>query len=107
MARLEEIAKLDATSNFPLPLRPPHTGTTPDGRKTLIIWRKLTGNPEEDNLVLDEWFTKQDYSAKDSEFDLIYVNGRNNIENLKAPDDTWKVRLIEEDFHCWSEQFFS
>ena len=33
------------------------------------------------------------------EFDLIYVNGDNNLENLKAPDDTWKVRLIEEDFH--------
>jgi adenine-specific DNA-methyltransferase len=47
---------------------------------------------------LDEWFTKQGYSSKDSEFDLIYVNGDNNLENLKAPDDTWKVRLIEEDF---------
>lgn len=75
------------------------TGTTPDGRKTLIIWRKLTGEPEQDNLVLDEWFTKQGYSTKDYEFQLIYVNGGNNLENLKAPDDTWKVRLIEEDFH--------
>jgi len=75
------------------------TGTTPDGRRTLVIWRKLTGNPEEDNLVLDEWFTKQGYSSKDSEFDLIYVNGGNNLENLKTPDDMWKVRLIEEDFH--------
>jgi adenine-specific DNA-methyltransferase len=75
------------------------TGTTPDGRKTLVIWRKLTGKPEQDNLVLDEWFTRQGYSSKDSEFDLIYVNGGNNLENLKTPDDTWKVRLIEEDFH--------
>lgn len=75
------------------------TGTTPDGRKTLVIWRKLTGKPEEDNLVLDEWFTNQGYKAKDSEFDLIYVNGGNNLENLKAPDDLWKVRLIDEDFH--------
>jgi adenine-specific DNA-methyltransferase len=75
------------------------TGTAPDGRQTLIIWRKLTGDPEKDNLVLDEWFTKQGYSTKDFEFQLIYVNGDNNLENLKAPDDTWKVRLIEEDFH--------
>ena len=74
------------------------SGSTPDGRRTLIIWRKLTGQPEQDNLVLDEWFTKQGYSAKDSEFDLIYVNGGNNLENLKTPDDLWKVRLIEEDF---------
>jgi adenine-specific DNA-methyltransferase len=75
------------------------TGATPDSRRTLIIWRKLTGQPERDNLVLDEWFTRQGYSAKDSEFDLIYVNGDNNLENLKTPDDLWKVRLIEEDFH--------
>ncbi len=75
------------------------TGASPDGRRTLVIWRKLTGEPEQDNLVLDEWFTKQGYSAKDSEFDLIYVNGGNNLENLKTPDDLWKVRLIEEDFH--------
>ena len=75
------------------------TGTTPDGRRALIIWRKLAGNPEQDNLMLDTWFTRAGYSAKDSEFGLIYVNGDNNLENLKAADDTWKVRLIEEDFH--------
>jgi adenine-specific DNA-methyltransferase len=74
-------------------------GTIPDDRKTLIIWRKLMGDPEQDNLVLDELFTKQGYSSKDSEFDLIYVNGGNNVENLKTPDDTWKVRLIEAGFH--------
>ncbi len=33
------------------------------------------------------------------EFDLIYVNGSNDLENVKAPDDTWKVRRIEVDFH--------
>ena len=75
------------------------TGAMPDGRQTLVIWRKLSGEPEQDNLVLDEWFTRQGYSARDSEFDLIYVNGGNNLENLKTPDDLWKVRLIEEDFH--------
>jgi adenine-specific DNA-methyltransferase len=75
------------------------TGTLPDGRKTLVIWRKLTGNPEEDNLVLDEWFNQQGCTNQDRKFDLIYVNGTNNLENLKAAADTWKVRLIEEDFH--------
>ena len=34
----------------------------------------------------------------DMEFDLIYVNGDNHLENLRRPDETWKVRLIEEDF---------
>jgi len=75
-------------------------GTTPDGRNTLIVWRKLTGNPEQDNLMLDSWMKDRlKISTRDFEFDLIYVNGDNNLENLKLPDDTWKVRLIEEDFH--------
>lgn len=76
------------------------TGTTPEGRKTLVIWRKLTGEPEQDNLVLEEWFkNKQAYSVRDDEFDLIYVNGDNTLENLRVDPETWKVRLIEEDFH--------
>ena len=48
--------------------------------------------------MLDEWFTRHGYSSKESEFDLIYVNGGNNLENLKDAGDLWKVRLIEEDF---------
>lgn len=78
-------------------------GDAPDGRKVLVIWRTRPGGDdaegiEQDNLVLDEWFTRQGYSAKDNEFDLIYVNGDNNLENLKDVDDRWKVRLIEEEF---------
>ncbi|MCK9365012.1 MAG: site-specific DNA-methyltransferase [Syntrophales bacterium] len=74
------------------------TGATPDGRKTLIIWRKLTGEPEQDNLVLDEWFRKHAYSTKDADFDLIYVNGGNNLPNVRRDYETWKVQLIEEEF---------
>ena len=75
------------------------TGTTPDGRRTLVIWRKLSGEPAHDNLVLDEWFTRYGRSAGGNEFDLIYVNGGNNLEGLKSPKELWKVRLIEDDFH--------
>ena len=96
--RLRIDGQLDQTEDGPYWFRTV-TGTTPDGRRTLVIWRKLTGEPEQDNLVLDEWSTRQGYSARDSEFDLIYVNGGNNLENLKTPDDLWKVRVIEEDFH--------
>lgn len=74
-------------------------GTTPEGRKTLVIWRKLTGDAERDNLVLDSWFRdRQALSVRDTEFDLIYVNGDNTLENLRLPDESWKVRLTEEDF---------
>jgi adenine-specific DNA-methyltransferase len=76
------------------------TGGMPDGRKTLVVWRKLTGDADQDNLVLDTWLKdKLQINPRDLEFDLIYVNGDNNLENLRAADETWKVRLIEEDFH--------
>lgn len=75
------------------------TGTTPEGRKTLVIWRKLTGDAEQDNLVLETWFRdKQAFSVRDTEFDLIYVNGDNGLENIRLEDESWKVRLTEEDF---------
>ncbi len=64
----------------------------------LIVWRKLTGNLEEDNLMLDEWFQKNRISTRDFEFNTIYVNGSNNLPNLALEEDTWKVRLIEEEF---------
>jgi adenine-specific DNA-methyltransferase len=71
-------------------------GTNPRGEKVLVIWR----NPKEkSNTDLEEFFRKQEYNPRDLEFDLIYVNGDNNLENLRRPDETWKVRLIEEEFH--------
>ena len=32
------------------------------------------------------------------EFDIIYINGDNNVENLRKEDETWKVRMIEPEF---------
>ena len=74
--------------------------------KVLIVWRKLTGNLEEDNLVLDTWFQKNRISTLDWEFNTIYVNGSNNLPNLLLEGDTWKVRLIEEEFlkRLWSTE---
>ena len=62
------------------------------------MWRKLTGKIEEDNLMLDEWFQCNRVNTRDFEFDVIYVNGSNNLPNLQQEGDNWKVRLIEEDF---------
>lgn len=70
-------------------------GTTREGEKTLILWRDTGKTSAED---LDKWFEKQNYSTQDMEFDTIYVNGNNNLENLRKSDETWKVRLIEAEF---------
>jgi adenine-specific DNA-methyltransferase len=71
------------------------TGTNPQGERVLILWRKTK---ELDNDALDAWFRRQGYNTRDQEYDVIYVNGDNNLENLKKPDQTWKVRLVEEEF---------
>jgi adenine-specific DNA-methyltransferase len=71
-------------------------GTNPQGDRVLILWRNVAEVP---NDKLDEWFKTQGYNTRDQEYDLIYVNGDNNLENLRRGDQTWKVRLIEEDFH--------
>jgi len=66
--------------------------------KVLVVWRKQTSDIEQDNLMLDEWFQKNRISTRDFEFDTIYVNGSNNLPNLKLDDENWKVRRIEEEF---------
>jgi len=71
------------------------TGTGPDGERVLVLWRKTK---ELDSDALDAWFATQGYNTRDQEFDVIYVNGDNNLENLRKADQTWKVRLIEEEF---------
>jgi adenine-specific DNA-methyltransferase len=65
------------------------------GDRANVLRRK----PRElENDALDAWFRKQGYNTKDQEYDVIYVNGDNNLENLRKADQAWKVRLIEEEF---------
>lgn len=79
-------------------------GVMPDGRTAVVIWRKRPGGEkeegiEQDNLILNEWFSTLVWPSREPAFDLVYVNGDNNLEILKTQEDSWKVRLIEEDFH--------
>jgi adenine-specific DNA-methyltransferase len=72
------------------------TGENPAGERALILWRNAK---DVNNDELDAWFKKQGYNKHDQEYDIIYVNGDNNLENLRKPEQTWKVRLIEPEFH--------
>jgi adenine-specific DNA-methyltransferase len=90
-----------------VPRDPANPNPAEAGReKVLVVWRKLTDDIEQDNLMLDEWFQKNRISTRDFEFDTIYVNGSNNLPNLKQDDENWKVRLIEEEFmkRMWEAQ---
>ena len=63
------------------------------GEKILIIWRDGQSSDE-----LNEFFKKMDWSVYDREFDTIYVNGDNNLDNLRKDEDHFKVKLIEQEF---------
>ena len=88
-------------------------GTSPKGEKVLVIWRKIRELAEKDPKILEQqrgkanedlekFFRKQQYNTMDMEFDIVYVNGDNNLMNLPmAPEGgepRYKVRLIEEEF---------
>ena len=63
-----------------------------------VNFRIIAAGTEQDNNKLDRWFEKQKYNTREKEYDIYYVNGDNNLENLRREDQTWKVRLIEEEF---------
>ena len=66
-----------------------------DDLHTLVIWRNCK---KIDNEQLNQFFDRMDFRTRDSEFDLIYVNGDNLLPNLRRDEDNWKVVLIEEEF---------
>lgn len=75
-------------------------GTLPKGasgkvERALVLWRNID---QMGNDALDKWFEKQDYNTREMVYDVFYINGDNNLENLRRTDQTWKVRLIEEEF---------
>lgn len=70
-------------------------GVTRCGEQTLIIWRDCD---TVDNDALNDFFRSTDYATRDTEFDRIYVNGDNNLENLRTEGEQWKVVLTEQEF---------
>ena len=73
-------------------------GTLPDGRRALVIWRTITEDLLASNAALDAYFTKHRINPQDREFDVIYVNGDNNLENLRTAEESWKVQMTELEF---------
>ena len=73
-------------------------GTLPDGRRALIIWRTVTGDIVESNAALDAYFITYRRNADDRSYDVIFVNGDNNLENLREAKDRWTVQITETEF---------
>ena len=66
--------------------------------EVIVVWRELTGDSERDNAVLDKFLDSKRISSRDFEYDLLYINGSNNVPCLRREDQSWKVQLIEETF---------
>ena len=73
-------------------------GTDPDGKRVLVIWRTISDDLRESNAALDAYFTKHRINPQDREYDIIYVNGDNNLQNLQTAEDMWKVQMTETEF---------
>ena len=70
-------------------------GRTRTGEKTLVLWRDTTKTNHE---ALNKWFQEHYDSTKTYDWDVIYVNGDNNLENVRTDKETWKVRSLEKEF---------
>ncbi len=73
-------------------------GTLPDGRRALVIWRTVTDDVIASNAALDAYFTTYRKNAQDRKYDVIFVNGDSNLENLRGSNESWKVQVTEIEF---------
>ena len=81
-------------------------GTLPDGRRALVIWRNIKAdNIAASNAALDAYFSRYRINPQDREFDVIFVNGDSNVENLRLDNENWKVVRTEAEFNrlMWTE----
>ena len=73
-------------------------GTLPDNRRALVIWRTVTDDIIASNAALDAYFTTYRKNAEDRKYDVIFVNGDSNLENLRGSGEGWTVQMTEIEF---------
>lgn len=73
-------------------------GEMQDGRRVLVIWRKLSDDAEQNEAVLESWFSVSGL-LDIGDFDEVYINGDTNLVSLRPVGAGWNVHLLEEHFH--------
>lgn len=91
--RLQATVSLDAEGAWSFTRA---AGVTPNGDRALVVWRRLTDDPEKDNAVLNEWLRSQENWTDIA--DVVYVNGDHQLELIGDQGSPWKTRLIDDDF---------
>jgi adenine-specific DNA-methyltransferase len=104
----ETLVDLVETFNWLLGLKVRHIDTLPggfvtvtgerrDGKKVLVVWRKLGADAAADNAALQRLFDKLQINpaeTSDTDYAAIYVNGPHTLA-----DPHGKIHLTEEEFH--------
>jgi len=77
-------------------------GSDADKEKVMIVWRKLTDDPEQDAAALEALLEKYRVNQADSEFDKIYINGPHGLTlsgqakaRLLSLEETFMARMWE------------
>jgi len=62
-------------------------GYSPNGKNVLVIWRNTK---DKSNSDLDIFFQHRRSQTASNEVDVIYINGDNNLQNLRQPEEHGK-----------------
>ena len=71
-------------------------GTSEQDGRVLVIWRDLK---KTDNKKLESLFHEWNIVGRENAPEVIYVNGDNTLMTLRKEEQTWRVKLTEEEFH--------
>ncbi len=84
-------------------------GELNDGNSTrvLVVWRKLSDDPEKDAAVLDAWMARHRESTRERtehrDYHLIYINGpvtlpqpTAEIRTVSPTEETFKLKMFED-----------
>jgi adenine-specific DNA-methyltransferase len=84
-------------------------GVLNDGNSTrvLVVWRKLTDDPEKDAAVLDAWMMRHRESTRERtehrDYHIIYINGpvtlpqpTAEIRTVYPIEETFKIKMFED-----------
>lgn len=78
-------------------------GSDVNKEKVMVIWRKLTENPEQDAAALEALLSKYRVNQSDSEYDKIYINGPHGLSlsgqakaKLMSLEETFMARMWED-----------
>ena len=67
------------------------TGSDPQGRRCLILWRILDST---DQAALDAWFDRNRYRFVEP-LDVIYTNGDHTLNAMRKRSENWTAETIE------------